>query len=509
MTEHTGLVRFLGIDAVTTSLKAALFDLDGHMLGIDRQEYELIMPAASVVELDPEVYWEACCRVVRNVMQQTGTSPEQVAALSISSQGETLIPVGKEGLPTRNAIVWLDNRATEEAAEISRHFTTEDLYRVTGQPQVTPTWPACKVFWIRRNEPDVFSRTSRFLLLEDYLLYRLTGRFVTERALQTSSLFLDIQGRQWWLPMLDFIGVTTDQFGELMDPGEIVARLSQEGAETLGLSMGTVAVTGAMDQAVGAVGAGNVVPGMVTETTGGVLGIVFTLDQPRFDPQRRVPCHCHARPESYCLLPWGQTAGMALRWLRDRFFDLEAHVAHRAGLDPYDVMTRMAAQVSPGSEGLVVLPHLEGAACPEFNPAARAVFFGATLKHTKAHFVRAIMESVAYMLKKNLDIIEELGVTVSEIRSMGGGARSDLWLGMKADVLQKPVTPVAVEETACLGAALMAAVATGFYPGFDEAVAHMVRLGKTTEPRQEHHGVYRNGYAQYLELYDRLAPMFG
>ncbi|HSR34701.1 MAG TPA: FGGY-family carbohydrate kinase, partial [Anaerolineae bacterium] len=248
--------------------------------------------------------------------------------------------------------------------------------------------------------------------------------------------------------------------------------------------------------------------GIVTETTGGALAILVTTGQPLFDPQRRVPCHYHARPDTFCLLPWAQTAGMALRWFRDQFFPAEAAAARAEGSEPYDLMGGMAAQVPAGSDGLVVLPHLEGAACPEFNPAARAVFFGATLAHTRAHFVRAIMESVAFMLKKNLDIVEELGVDVDEVRCTGGGARSDLWLRIKADVLQKPVTAAMVEEAACLGAALMAAVATGAFASLEEGVASMVRLRESIEPAQVDHEAYRRGYAQYLDLYDRLAPMF-
>lgn len=263
--------------------------------------------------------------------------------------------------------------------------------------------------------------------------------------------------------MLEFIGIAPNQLGELTDPGEIVGSLSEEGAQSVGLSTKTLAVTGAMDQAASAVGAGNLIPGLVTETTGGALAVLVTLDKPLFDPQFRVPCHCHVRRDCCCLLPWGQTAGMVLRWFRDRFFELESQVACSIDLDSYDLMTRMAARIPPGSDGLLILPHLEGAACPEFNPAARGVFFGVTLKHTKAHFVRAIMESVAYMLKKNLDIVEERG------------ARSKLWLSIKADVLQKPVRTVASEETACLGAALIAATATGFFSSLEEAASRIVR----------------------------------
>ena len=199
---------------------------------------------------------------------------------------------------------------------------------------------------------------------------------------------------------------------------------------------------------------------------------------------------------------------MALRWFRDQFYSLERRAAEQDGLDTYDLMTQEAGEVPPGADGLAALPHLEGAACPEFNPAARAVFFGATLRHTRAHFVRALMESVAYMLKKNLDIVEQLGVPMAEIRSAGGGARSGVWLKIKADVLQKPVIAVDAEEAACQGAALIAATATGRYASLEDAAARMVLARSIVEPEAVNADVYRAGYACYLELYERLTPMF-
>ena len=336
----------------------------------------------------------------------------------------------------------------------------------------------------------------------------MTGEAVTEYSLQTSSLLLDIQKKRWWAPMLDFVGISQDRLPRLTEPGQAVARITAAAAAATGLSEHTIAVSGGLDQTVGAVGAGNIQPGVVTETTGGALAVLVTLGRPQYDPQHRVPCHYHARRDTYCLLPWGQTAGMALKWFSDRFFQQEAIAARDAGLDPFDLMVREAQDVPPGSDGLMVLPHLEGAACPEFNAAAKGVFFGATLHHTRGHFVRAILESVAYMLKKNLDIVEDLGVTVSEIRSLGGGSRSPLWLRIKADVLQKPFRKVQVDEAACLGAAILAAVATDHHTSLEEAVLQMVALSETVEPGEEHLAAYRQGYAQYLELYERLAPMF-
>jgi xylulokinase len=465
-------------------------------------------PAPNRVELDPEVYWQSCCEVVRQALGQSQLSADDIQSLCISSQGETFIPVDPRGLPTHKAIVWLDNRAADQAEKIAARFGVESVYRRTGQPEIAPTWPACKILWLRENAPQVFAQTARYLLLEDYLLYRLTGEYVTEHGLQTSSLFLDLTTAQWWPEMFDFVGITPASLGRLIKPGTGFAYLSPSGAEAIGLTPRTLAVTGSMDQSIGAIGSGNVASGMATESTGGALGIVSTINQPVFDPLGKLPCYYHARQDHYALLPWGQTAGMALRWFRDQFYAIEAGVASAAGLDAYDLMTAAAERVPAGTEGLVVLPHLEGAACPELNRNARAVFFGATLRHTRAHFTRGILESVAYMLRKNLEMVEQVGGPMREIRSTGGGARSRLWLQIKADVLQKPITRVDVEEAACLGAAMLGAVATGYYPSLDEASAAMVRVREHLEPNPANAGIYQAGYSTYVELYDRLEPMF-
>jgi xylulokinase len=263
-----------------------------------------------------------------------------------------------------------------------------------------------------------------------------------------------------------------------------------------------------MDQLLGAVGAGNIAAGVITEMTGGALAVVATTDRPRFDPLRRVPCHYHGRPDLYALLAWNQTAGMALKWFRDEFCAAEIEAAARAGRDVYDDLMAMAATAPAGCQGLIMLPHLEGAACPEFNPEAKGVFFGATLRHGRPHFIRSILEAVAYMLRQDVALVEELGATVQEIRSIGGGARSPLWSQIKADVLQRPITTLACEEVACLGAAMLAATAVGHFADLAEAVAAMVRVRRTFEPDPANAAVCETGYVRYLELYQRLAPMF-
>jgi sugar (pentulose or hexulose) kinase len=259
-----------------------------------------------------------------------------------------------------------------------------------------------------------------------------------------------------------------------------------------------------MDQAAGAVGAGNLHPGMISETTGAALAIQATVPAPDLDPTRRLPVCVHVVPNQFLFVPVCPTGGMALRWFRDQFGQEEMRAAREAGRDAYDLLGELAATIEPGCEGLTMLPHLMGAYSPEYNPEARGTFCGFTLRHTKAHFARAIFEGIAFMLKRNLDLMQSLGVAVAEVRSTGGGAKSPLWLQIKADVLGVPVVTLEVEDTAVLGDAILAAVASGAFDNLDDATEHMVRVRGRIEPNVVARAAYADAYGRYRTTYDRL-----
>jgi xylulokinase len=465
------------------------------MVTSSAQEYSLLTPAVDWVELSAEAYWQSAVAGIREVLARPGVRPEDILTVGVTSQGETLIPVGAGGEPLRNAIVWLDNRAGVEAQAVASSFARERFYKITGLPEIIPTWPACKVLWLRAHEPDVFAQAHKVLLVEDYLLYRLSGHYVTEGSVCTSTGYFDVRTGQWWGEMLDFIGLRAEQLPALLRSGEAVGPMTAEAARETGLSTRTAVVTGAMDQMAGAVGAGNVAPGVVSETTGTALVLAATVDKPVYDPQQRLPCYYHALPGRYLLLPYCQTAGMAFRWFRDQFGQGQS----------YDQLAALAAEIPPGSEGLVMLPHLTGSTSPHFNPQARGAFYGITLQHTRAHFVRAILESVAFMLRENVELLGELGVAVNELVSLGGGARSTLWLQIKADVTGLPLRIPVCEEAASLGVAILAGVAVGLYPDVETACRQMVRIGARVEPSAAHRAQYEAAYDRYLQLYSRTS----
>jgi len=496
----------LAIDAGTTSVKAGLFAPDGRCLGIGRQEYQLETPAADRAQLDPEVYWQACVKTVREAIRQPGVQPEQVKALAVSSQGETTITLDAKGRAIYPALVWLDNRAVDQAAFLAKRFGNE-VYSRTGIPDIVPTWPACKILWIRQNEPEVFSRADKFLLVQDYLIYRLTGRIVTDGSVSCTTLNYDLVKNAWWADVQDAIGIRTDQLPEIVQPGAAVGTLSEAAAALLGLSGKTRVVTGGMDQAVGAIGAGNFQPGMVSESTGAALAIQATITDPMIDRSRVVPVYYHSVPGHYLFVPVCPTAGMAFKWLRDSFFADEMKQAEAEKTDAYDRLTKLAQSVPAGADGLIMLPHLMGAFSPEPNPLARGSFTGFTLSHTRGHFVRALLEGVAFLLQRNLEYIERTGMVIREIRSTGGGARSRLWNQIKANVCNRPVVTLVNEETALLGNAILAGVAGGVFPSIEAGCQAMVAVKERIEPDGDA-PAYREPYRLFCDLDQRLSDYF-
>lgn len=498
----------IGLDVGTTSVKAGIFEASGRQVGAAGEEYRINYPAAGRAELDPGAYWTATQSAIRRAVAVSGADPAGVVAIAVSSQGETVIPVDAAGRAMGPALVWLDNRARAEAREIGDQFGEAAIYDATGVPSVVPTWTACKVLWWRRHEQELFATTRWFLLVEDLVLHRLTGRFVTEGGVQSTSLFYDIRARAWWEAMLEAVGIDADRLPELVDPGDLVGRLTAEAAEALGLPATVLVVAGGMDQGAGAVGVGNIGSGIVSESTGGALTLQASVDRHGADRTRRTPVYIHSAPDRYLYCPVCPTGGMALTWFRDQFGAEEVARAERDGSSAYDLLTAAAAGVPPGAEGLTMLPHLMGAFSPEYEPDARGSFYGFTLRHGKPHFVRAVLESVAFMLRRNLELLAEAGANTTEIRSHGGGARSALWNQIKADVSGRAVVTLGGDDAAVRGDAMIAGVAAHLFPDLTAASSAMLTILDRYEPDPATRAAYDGAFNRYVELFDALRPLF-
>ncbi|MBN1265825.1 MAG: hypothetical protein JXA25_10050 [Anaerolineales bacterium] len=497
----------LGLDIGTTSVKAGIFSDTGLEHGVIRVDYDLQTPLIDHVEIDAELYWRAVCEAVGRVLNENTIPADEVLAIAVSSQGETIIPVDKDGRPLFPALVWLDHRARREAVMLSEALGSE-VYHRTGIPDINPSWPACKILWLKRNYTALFRSTYRFMLVQDFIVQRLTGRFVTEGSIACTSLLYDITSHTWWDDALRAVGLPEDKLPELSTPGADAGVLTRQSAAALGLPQGIPVVLGGMDQAAGAVGAGNIHSEMVSETTGGALAIQVTVENPGLDQTGRIPVYVHSAPDRYLFVPVCDTGGMALKWLRDTFHAEKMEEAQRIGKSSYDILTEAAAKITPGCDGLLMLPHLSGAFSPEYNPDARGVFFGFSLYHRTDHFTRAVLEAVAFMMRRNLELVAVCGINAREIRSTGGGAASRLWRQIKADVCNLPVLTLRSHDTALLGDAVLAAAAIGCYASVEEAAAAMVRTEDRLEPIPANAAVYEQAYRNYCQLNDVLDPVF-
>jgi xylulokinase len=490
----------LGLDLGISTAKAALFDVRGSCLGSQTGEY-LILPNGEKVETDPDTYWKPIAGSIRKLLQSWGGQPAQIIAVAVASHTETVIPLDGHGQPVRKALVWMDTRSQPEALELERTVGLARVLAISGQPEINPIWPLTKFRWMSKNEPREFARTAKFLLPEDYIIYRLSGQMVAEHTMWSSSLALDIRAKDWSDAMLSFAGVRRDQLPELCAPGTVVGQIGEDCSRETGLNQKTLVVAGGIDQVCGAIGAGNIAAGIVTESTGSVLALLATISEPVLNIDPRIPCHIHALPNMYCLLPWNPSGGLVLKWFRDNILAAVGEFAS------YERLTAEAEQILPGCDGLAMLPHLNGALFPEYDAKARAVFFGATLTHTRAHFVRAIMEAVAFMIRRDLEGLRRLGVDAHEIRVLGGGAKSRLWSQIKADVCGVRVVVPSQTESAALGAALLAAVGAGIHRDIPEAAQEMTSARDVVHPFSRR-DVYDVAYGLYVELYDSTHRLF-
>jgi xylulokinase len=499
---------FLGIDLGTSTVKAGLFTASGGEVALAGHEYFTVPDEAALVDIEPEAMWSAVRGVVRQVLNSAPAARSSIAALSISSHAETTIFLAADGQPVRPALFTNDARAVRQARALQELFGFEWIMQRTGQPGATPLWPACKIMWLREEEPEAFRRVALFLLPQDYLIYRLTGIAAGDPTVWLSSMMVDLHRRQWLSEVLAAIGVSAERLPQLLPAGTLVGTVKPEAAAELGLPDGVPVVVGALDQHCAALAAANVASGIASVSIGTVLAIVASTDRAVVDPVSKISCYMHVLPELYCLLPWNPTGGLALKWFKDRFGAQEQAMAEAQGRSVYDMLCEEAARVPAGCDGLVMLPHLQGLLFPEIEPSVRGAFCGFGLAHGKGHFTRAILEGVAFMLREALEGLEELGAPAQEVRLLGGAARSRLWTQIIADVCQRQIGVVQTAEAAVLGAAVLAATGSGIYRDIRSAVEAMVRLAEPVLPEPGAAGIYNRAYERYRALYASLKGWF-
>ncbi|OPZ93195.1 MAG: Xylulose kinase [candidate division TA06 bacterium ADurb.Bin417] len=497
---------FLGIDVGTSGVKVLLVDSNGRVVDQQDESYPLLEPRPLWAEQDPEAWWRATARALKKVSERQPLN-KRLAAVGLAGQMHGSVFLDGRDRMVRPALLWCDQRTGAEAAEIETAVGPEKLRRITGNPLFTG-FTAPKVRWLQKHEPDNYRRTARLFLPKDYIRYRLTGIAASEVTDNSGTGFFDIRKRNWSAEITAAAGVPDRWLPPVLESPAIAGKVSPTAAGRTGLPAGCPVAAGAGDQAASGVGNGVVRPGVVSATLG-TSGVVFAYsDRLRRDPAGRIHTMCHAVPGAWHLMGVTLAAGGALRWYRDTFCPAEKAEAQRKQTDPYEIMTAAAGRVPAGAGGLIFLPYLNGERTPHANPLARAVFFGATSRHTRDYFTRAVLEGVTFALRDSLEMMKGLKLPVREVRLSGGGARSRLWCQMQADNFQVVCRRTVNPDTTALGAAILAACGSGTFASVADGCAGMVRTGRVFQPDPAVEKRYKKAYLLFDSLYPALADSF-
>ncbi len=486
-------------DCGTTGSKAVIFDLNGKAIASGYQEYGLEFPHAGWVDQDANMLFETCVKVIGQAVEKSGLAASDIIALSLSTQRCTLVPVDQAGNALRKAISWQDNRTDAQCDMIRGRIGADAFYDATGLP-IANVWTLPKIMWIRENEPDLFAKTHKFVNVQAYM-NRLFGAdgFYDDYSNVSLHGLMSVTRLEWIDDYLRETGVPRDKLPELIGSGQKVGALNATVARATGLLEGMPLISGGGDQQCAAVGS-NVLNEGDCEVTLGTAGVtICSLDEPKLDPERTIPCLVHAVDGKWTCEGLQNAAGASLKWLRNILQE-----ANPNGEVDYDHMTNLAEKSCPGANGLMFLPYLAGAAAPLWDGNARGVLNGISLSHTLGDVTRAVMEGVSFETASILDNFARRGIVVKEIRASGGGAKSTLWGQLQADMYGVPVRRLAVDDATILGAAVLAAYGAGVFASVAEGAATMVHTTSDYLPDPETNQIYTSLRKDFDDLYQNL-----
>ena len=456
---------YAGIDLGSTNIKAAIYDQNFNL--VDRQSRPVnYIRENGFVEFDAVAYCRDLIGLLAEMVEKNQVT--DLKQIAFTGQAESLVVLGKDGVPMMNAISWMDERSTEECAELEKQFTPEICEAVTGQMAVLPTWPATKIAWLRKNRPEIYENAACYMLLKDYIVFCLTGKKLSDMSIATFSFYFDIYNKVYWKEMLEAIGVSESQLPVLCEPCSIAGGLLPEVAQQLKLTVDTQVNVGTLDHFAGMIGTGNITPGGITLSTGTVMAMSTMCGEPTPKSCGNA-MHYGFLPNTWVMLPVAESGGVSLEWFRRSCMQAD-----------YDEMNATLAKRGPND--LIFLPYLVGTNAPEFDVEANGVFWGLRQEHDAIDMAGAVMEGVSFVLRKNCEYIARNGVQLKAIIATGGGAKSPIWCQMQADITGLPVQIPTEKEAACLGAAIIAAVGDGHFASYEAAVEATVKMQMQYEP---------------------------
>ncbi|MCB0068478.1 MAG: hypothetical protein KDD77_15050 [Caldilineaceae bacterium] len=487
----------LGIDVGTTGCKVLAISSEGQIITLQQCEYNLQRPQTGWAELDSRAVWASIKDVLRSVVAETKHDP--VTALSVSSMGEAITPVSANREILGNSLMGFDERGTETVQHLQQIDPTSFLRR-SGNI-VTNMMGGPKLVWLRDNQPELFEKTYKFLNWADLVSYLQGGDPVTNYGLANRTLFFDLEGERWSKETLDYVGMPIEKLPDVAPSGTPIGEVSSEMQRELGLPPGVKIIVGAHDQCANGLGAGVSKPGMAVYAIGTFIVIVPAYDRiPPADQMLAIQLNVEhaALPDMYVSFYYNLTGGSLLKWFRDNFTAAEHAAARQQGVDIYDLLL---AEMPPEPSSVLVLPHFGVTGAPYYDERPYGLIAGLTLGTTRGEYVRGLLEGATYYFREGLELMEAAQIHIDEFRAVGGGAKSDTWMQIKANILERPLVRPRMTEATALGVAALAGLGGGVYSSVDEAMGQLIQIDRVFEPDLRWKPAYDEQFARYKKMY--------
>lgn len=494
----------MGIDIGTSACKVAVFGTDGVVAAAVSKEYPVYYPKEGFAEQNPNEWWTAVCFAVQAVFASGRIKAGDIAGIGVDGQSWSAIAIDKSGEVLANTPIWMDTRAQAICNRINQSLGAEYIFQISGNA-LQPSYSTAKILWYQENLPEVYRQTDKILQSNAYIVYKLTDKKTTDKTQAYGLHCFDMKKGLWNEDMCRQLSIPVSFLTEIKECSEVVGHVSPKAARLTGLMAGTPVVAGGLDAACGALGAGVVHPGETQEQGGQAGGMSICLNEYRTDP--KLIMSYHVVPGMWLLQGGTTGGGGTMRWFEHEFAAYERSMEKASGKHSLLQLNELAENVAAGCEGMVFLPYMSGERSPIWNPYAKGVYYGLDFAKTKGHFVRAVMEGVAFALRHNLDTAEAVGAKITKLLAIGGSANSMLWTQIKSDITGKPIHVPASDHASTLGAAILAGVGTGVYPDCEQAVKAAIRVRRTHQPDAQKTAVYDRMYQLYLKLYENLKPM--
>ncbi len=487
--------QLLGIDIGTSACKVAVFDADGLVLAQSNQPYQVYYPQSGWAEQDADEWWNAICQGIKDVLKKEGVNRDEICGIGVDGQSWSAIPVNREGKALYRTPIWMDTRSREICKQVKDKVGDNLIFDIAGN-DFLPSYSTPKMLWFKKERPEIFDETYKFLQSNSYIVMKLTGMMSQDYSQGYGIHFFNVNTLTYDTELAGKMGLSVDLVPDLFRSDEIVGTVSIKAAEETGLKVGTPVVAGGLDAACGTLGAGVYKAGQTQEQGGQAGGMSICTEKAL--SHKKLILGPHVVPGLWLLQGGTVGGGGALKWFCQELGNGAS----------FDALTEEAAKISPGSDGVIFLPYMAGERSPIWDPDAKGVFYGLSFEKTKGHMIRAILEGVAYSLEHNLCTAAETGIQIDTLNAMGGASNSHLWTQIKADVTGRRIQVPASDTATTLGAAILAGIGCGVYKNYEEAVSRTISITRVHEPNMDNHRVYERKMELYLELYEDLKETF-